>query len=119
MNGPCSQCSFALEKEDCHEDDLSGVTTLMTAGCNGYEQCVKAWIDAGADVNAVNTEGQTALIQACSWGNSNYIDVLIKARADVNVAHNDGTTALQGSHSDWKTWKNGKAFSSQGKVREF
>ena len=27
--------------------------------------------------------------------------------------------SLQGSHSDWKTWKNGKAFSSQGKVREF
>ena len=26
---------------------------------------------------------------------------------------------LQGSHSDWKTWKNGKAFSSPGKVREF
>ena len=26
---------------------------------------------------------------------------------------------IQGSHSDWKTWKNGKAFSSQGKVREF
>ena len=25
----------------------------------------------------------------------------------------------KGSHSDWKTWKNGKAFSSQGKVREF
>ena len=25
----------------------------------------------------------------------------------------------QGSHSDWKTCKNGKAFSSQGKVREF
>ena len=25
----------------------------------------------------------------------------------------------QGSHSDWKTWKNGKAFSNQGKVREF
>ena len=27
-----------------------------------------------------------------------------------------------GSHRDWKsgkTWKNGKAFSSQGKVREF
>ena len=25
----------------------------------------------------------------------------------------------QDSHSDWKTWKYGKAFSSQGKVREF
>ena len=29
---------------------------------------------------------------------------------------------MHGSHRDWKsgkTWKNGKAFSSQGKVREF
>ena len=24
-----------------------------------------------------------------------------------------------GSHMDWKTWKNGKTFSSQGKIREF
>ena len=23
-------------------------------------------------------------------------------------------SGIQGSHSDWKTWKNGKAFSSQG-----
>ena len=29
------------------------------------------------------------------------------------------STFLQGSHLDWKTWKNGMAFSSQGKVREF
>ena len=28
-------------------------------------------------------------------------------------------SARQGSHLDWKTWKNGKTFSSQGKVREF
>ena len=32
---------------------------------------------------------------------------------------NYGWAIVQGSHSDWKTWKNGKAFSSQGKVREF
>ena len=30
-----------------------------------------------------------------------------------------GHVTCQGSHSDWKTWKNEKAFSSQGKVREF
>ena len=37
------------------------------------------------------------------------------------IAHLEVTTKVitQGSHSDWKTWKNGKAFSSQGKVREF
>ena len=29
-----------------------------------------------------------------------------------------GVACPQGSHSDRKTWKNGKAFSSQGKVRE-
>ena len=28
-------------------------------------------------------------------------------------------TNTQGSHTDWKTWKNGETFSSQGKVREF
>ena len=27
--------------------------------------------------------------------------------------------SYHGSHMDWKTWKNGKTFSSQGKVREF
>ena len=26
---------------------------------------------------------------------------------------------MHGSHRDWKTWKNGKAFTGQGKVREF
>ena len=31
----------------------------------------------------------------------------------------DADVQYQGSHSDWKTWENGKAFSSQGKVREF
>ena len=35
------------------------------------------------------------------------------------VANEWISCTYQGSHSDWKTWKNGKAFSSQGKVREF
>ena len=26
----------------------------------------------------------------------------------------EGIGVCQGSHSDWKTWENGKAFSSQG-----
>ena len=37
----------------------------------------------------------------------------------VLIENNGVTPEWQGSHSDWKTWKNGKAFSSQGKVREF
>ena len=43
--------------------------------------------------------------------------IQIQNQARVDVTHH-----VQGSHSDWKnwkTWENGKAFSSQGKVREF
>ena len=29
------------------------------------------------------------------------------------------SNVAQGSHSDWKTWESGKAFSSQRKIREF
>ena len=36
------------------------------------------------------------------------------------IRYDHGTDfTVQGSHSEWKTWKNGKAFSSQGKVGEF
>ena len=37
---------------------------------------------------------------------------------DVTSKNITANQLAQGSHSDWKTWKNGKAFSSQGKVRE-
>ena len=48
----------------------------------------------------------------------------VEEAAKVCITINDNvqmklTNVFQGSHSDWKTWKNGKAFSSQGKVREF
>ena len=100
MSGPCSKCCFPLERGEC-QDDPSGVTVLMIAGGNGHEECLKAWIGVGADVNAVNMEGDTALIIASSWGNSNCMNVLIKAGADVNVAANDGTTALLAA--SWST----------------
>ena len=36
-----------------------------------------------------------------------------------NVGYMTFSCNVQGSHSYGKTWNNGKAFSSQGKVREF
>ena len=35
------------------------------------------------------------------------------------VSYPSPSPSNQGSHSDWKTWKNGKAFSSQGKSGNF
>ena len=45
------------------------------------------------------------------------LDKLCRQIAD--QVNNVQLQITQGSHSDWKTWTNGKAFSSQGKVREF
>ena len=45
------------------------------------------------------------------------LDKLCRQIAD--QVNNVQLQITQGSHSDWKTWKNGQAFSSRGKVREF
>ena len=53
------------------------------------------------------------LTQPNELTSTSYIFSLANELAPTKFAHS------QGSHSDWKTWKNRKAFSSQGKVREF
>ena len=51
------------------------------------------------------------------------IRIKVKVSKCLNLFQKISTEAVNhGSHRDWKsgkTWKNGKAFSSQGKVREF
>ena len=61
-------------------------------------------------------------INACVWiFENNRSNGTKKQNIDIDVA-NGYIYHSQGSHSDWKTWEtweNGKAFASQGKVREF
>ena len=66
MNGPCSECVFPLERSDTDSTGISTVwnpkptdstTPLMLAARNGHEQCVNAWIEAGADVNSKDEKG--------------------------------------------------------------
>ena len=48
-------------------------------------------------------------------------DVELKAfgvTCEPDTRHIQVRKHFQASHSDWKTWKNGKAFSSLGKVRK-
>ena len=94
MNHPCSKCSFPLEKDIFEKYWGDGDTVLMIAGCNGHPECVKAWIEAGADVNAMNSMGETPFMQTNAWGHEHCSNVLLKAGADVNVTDNDGWTAL-------------------------
>ena len=55
---------------------------------------VKAYIDAGADVNAKDIDGGTALMCVVALGRLNVVKELIKAGADVNAKNNEGETAL-------------------------
>jgi ankyrin repeat protein len=55
---------------------------------------VRLLLDAGADSNAQNVEGDSALLIAASWGNTTYMRELIAHGADVNAQTNSGYTAL-------------------------
>ena len=52
---------------------------------------VKKLIDAGADVNVVNVDGETALYWASYKGRSEIVKMLIEAGADVNVVNKNHT----------------------------
>ena len=83
MNGPCSNCVFPVERSDAYS--TRHITTpLMLAARNGHEQCVNAWIEAGADVNVADTAKNTALMQAVVHNSKACLDPLIKAGTDVN-----------------------------------
>ena len=55
---------------------------------------------------------------------SRFLFMALKSRGRYFAKYSQNTQVwnlkakFQGSHSDWKTWINGKTFSSQGKVRE-
>ena len=77
--------------------------------------------------------GEKHEIYAAAFGGHLFYDLFLQGRGAPRppwIHYCWGRGGLQGpdpalpgygqisSHSDWKTWKNGKAFSSQGKVRE-
>ena len=51
-------------------------------------------VDNGADVNAVNNDGETALLLACNAGQRESVDVLLEAGADASIVDVHGDTCL-------------------------
>ena len=116
MEGPCTKCVFPLAEDDSvyiteglkkenhpfvSTEDFSPSpwterpTPLISAIHNDHQQCVNAWIEAGADVNSEDVDGETALFIAIRKKQIATVKKLIEVGADVNIDNNDGITPLR------------------------
>jgi len=66
-------------------------TALMRAVQSGKPETIRALIDAGAELNAVDEDGWTAVMHADSAEN---VLVLVNAGVDLTIRNRDGLTAL-------------------------
>jgi ankyrin repeat protein len=100
----CRDCNttnvvaFLLENganiNDREYRDSIDQTPLIIAAFNGCTDIVRMLLDAGANIEHKNDQGENALISAAQEGNINVVKVLLDAGADVNQANTDGETAL-------------------------
>jgi hypothetical protein len=67
---------------------------LLNTAYEGSLVRVRYLLDAGADVEVKDNDGQTALMIASWYGYKEVVQVLLAAGADVEVKDNDGWTAL-------------------------
>lgn len=67
-------------------ESLRGNSSLLFAAVkHGNIEEVKKRVDAGVDVNELNSRGWTPLMLAASCGHGEIVDLLIKAKADPNI----------------------------------
>ena len=71
-----------------------GLTALLFAARQGETDAVKALLDAKADINAVDSDGNNALILAILNTHYDLTQMLIDRGEDVNIASKNGRTAL-------------------------
>ncbi len=69
-------------------------TPLIWAVGEGYHDIAVLLIEAGADVNAKNANGNTALLRAACEGHAELASVLIRVGADLDAQNHEGYTAL-------------------------
>ncbi len=84
-------------------DPLFGYTALISAALHGHTEVVAALIEAGANQQALNRNGDTALLMAAYNG---HISVLAKLRAlgaNINAPNQRGETALMLAAANGKT----------------
>lgn len=69
-------------------------TPLIWAISEGYHNIALTLIEAGADLNAQNSDGNTGLLRAACEGRSELASVLIRVGAKLDIQNHDGYSAL-------------------------
>lgn len=82
-----------------HKDDM-GNTLLHISAQNGSKRMVKLCLRNGADINAMNKNGQTALHFAFGYGYSELGGYLVLKGADDTVRNTYGLTCYEGLNSE-------------------
>jgi len=88
---------LAADPDAMLQRDTDGSTPLHCAAWKGHVEVVVALLNAGADVNATNTNehwGTTPLHAAAHANNTEIVRLLIARGADVNPADMHGKTPL-------------------------
>ena len=77
------------------------MVSLGISAADGHVKCLQVLLNAGADVNHVNSENKyTPLMWAARYGHDECVDLLIKAGADVSIGdfHSDNALMLASSY---------------------
>ena len=79
-----------------HDPDLvhEGQTGLLRAASSGAVDCVRLFLEAGADREKPAGNGATPLVEASRRGFIEIVRLLAECRADLNKSTQDGTTPL-------------------------
>ena len=81
--------------------DGQKTTPLIAAAGVGQAGAAKILIEAKADLNLQNKNGDTALSVAAFLCHPEIVEALLKGGADKAIKNNTGTTALDGAQAPW------------------
>ncbi|GAB6032881.1 Ankyrin repeat domain-containing protein 44 [Chamberlinius hualienensis] len=101
INGYCNFsifCHLLAKGADVNLADVKGVTPLMSVNCKKHlenNDMLNILIKYGADVNAMNLNGETALVYAVRKGNFYNAKTLLANKADIRARSKDGKSLRQ------------------------
>ena len=90
---PCRIAGFPLQ-EAAGDLNVENKDKIFKAAEDGDTETAKELINAKADLNVLNWNGDTPLMMAIKRRHTETAKELINAKADVNVKNRNGVTAL-------------------------